>query len=42
LDRIDDEDEEAILLALINALGPDGVELLTLVSDALRGELARA
>jgi predicted transcriptional regulator len=41
LDRIDEEDEEAIVLALIEALGPDGIELLAAVSEVLQEELSR-
>ena len=35
LDRVAEEDEETVVLALNDALGADGVELLSLVSGAL-------
>jgi hypothetical protein len=37
-----EEDEDTVLTALLDALGPEGVELLSLVSDALQEQVARA
>jgi hypothetical protein len=42
LDRLTEEDEDTVLIAILDALGPDGVELLGLVSDALREQVVRA
>ena len=45
LDRMveeDESDEDTVILALINCLGHNGVELLALVSEALGAELGRA
>ncbi len=43
VDRVaEEEEDEDLVAAVLNALGPDSVELLLLLSDAVREELAEA